>query len=243
MSSQTCDPQMTTTPSFFQPPAQTVNRASSNGAEDKRRQLDRADRALCRVLVNRHNIPAEIIHERFKDWAVVTINKAVNNKYSSADEDLESDVTRLPQDFYQTLEKREAESSGSLKFTKTNQPKGHTSISTRASSADTASSTSTSTSGSGSGNRASSTVRIANPVHTTHVPKDRVLWDTITRASLDPGVWYPILKTAGFTEQNLARFAPVADHFIDDFLKRSFPAMTEVERALFIIAVKVPAAS
>ncbi|KAJ7718532.1 hypothetical protein B0H16DRAFT_1475534 [Mycena metata] len=220
----------------------------SDGTEDKssssdssvnfeaRRLLNREDRALCRVLVGQYNISSSTIHERFPGWAIVTIDKAVVNGYKPRDEDVDKDQKFLPHDFNNMLREmidmQRAETARSKgrhekeiqKSTKAS-PQRH-SI-TRPSSAGTTSHESV----------FPAPFAIAGPSRTGLVPEDRFLWDLVANVPLDH-VWYIELKKAGFTEGKIRRIAAVADQDIDAFMKRTFPAMTELDRFLFIIFIK-----
>ncbi len=71
----------------------------------------------------------------------------------------------------------------------------------------------------------------------TAVSSDGFLLAFVANVPLDH-FWYGELKKAGFTQENLRRIAAKDEHVLEQFVMKAFPEMTQVDRFLFITAVK-----
>ncbi|KAJ7751912.1 hypothetical protein DFH07DRAFT_774600 [Mycena maculata] len=212
-----------------------------------RRAIDRAQRALCRVLVKIYNIPPLLITHRF-GWSTSAINRAAENHYVPEDEDVEDDPSHLPEDFYAILgelieeNKDVEERTGAEKHPATNTktpprlgtPKTR---SKRLQQAKTAAIIRRKSVQASSGdNHDSAAPKAVSPLPVgppkALTPDQLFLRTFIARIPLNEK-WYTVLQIAGFTEETLRRTAGIPKVKVDEFIAETFPAMTQVERFLF----------
>ncbi|KAJ7466455.1 hypothetical protein FB451DRAFT_1402195 [Mycena latifolia] len=182
------------------------------------RALDRSQRAMCRVLVKRCQIPPSAI-QRHCLWSLTSISKAVNNTHAPKDKDVHNDQSLLPPTFHATLGKliAQKESEGGRRTR---------SRSEKDKKQDNAKRT------------AAPAPRAATPSPSAQdkTSKTSFVRDFVARVPLKP-TWHLILKNNGFTEESLRRIAGIPKHDVDDAIARAFPEMLVADRILFVAAV------
>ncbi|KAJ7461358.1 hypothetical protein B0H11DRAFT_2241790 [Mycena galericulata] len=221
----------------------------------RRRAIDRAQRALCRVLVKLHDIPPLLIQRRF-GWSTCIINRAAENHYSPEDQDVEEDFMYLPEDFPAILEaliednKDGAGDAGNGKHLATKKtkktrrymygpPKSRSKRQQRKAPASLPSAPERS-SGSHDIPAAKAPEPLIAPPPPTLTPDELFLRTFVENIPLR-GRWYLALKKAGFTEETLRRTAGIPKLKVDEFVAATFPEITPVERFLFGVANTFPA--
>ncbi|KAJ7449410.1 hypothetical protein B0H11DRAFT_1928568 [Mycena galericulata] len=222
----------------------------------RRRAIDRAQRALCRVLVKLHDIPPLLIQRRF-GWSTCIINRAAENHYSPEDQDVEEDFMYLPEDFPAILEalidENNKDGAGDVgdgkhlatkKTKKTRRymygpPKSRSKRQQRKAPASPPSAPERA-SGSHDVPAAKISEPLIAPPPPTLTPDELFLRTFVENIPLN-GRWYLALKSAGFTEETLRRTAGIPKLKVDEFDAATFPEMTLVERFLFRVANTFPA--
>ncbi|KAJ7480858.1 hypothetical protein FB451DRAFT_1365222 [Mycena latifolia] len=192
-----------------------------------KRALDRAQRAVCRILVNRHGLSrAEI--GRHCGWDHKAVGTAAGNKYMPPDrvEDDEREIQGRPG--LVTIVDELIGKKGS---------RGKQRICKREPSYDFDSPlntpSNTSNSSSNSTPRATSTRRRTREM----TGRPNFLDQFVDDAALD-SAWKDAFVRAGLTEEGLRRLAGRDSAFIADSTQQIFPNMSTFERGLFITAVR-----
>ncbi|KAJ7612777.1 hypothetical protein FB45DRAFT_1036987 [Roridomyces roridus] len=212
----------------------------------------RSSRALCRVLVTKHDVSPSAVAKEF-GWARSTIHRAARNDYSPPDKD--ADALHLPENFALILEKvlkgddsdesdEEGSSSRSSSISTTRSVKVQSSSTSTPPSPRTSRNASTAAP-SRSTSTPSVTVLSRSPspapapeftLVTTKADDDFLKDFVRTHISLDPK-WCLALKKAGFTKENLVRMARFPKAKIAEFIASKFPEMNEVQKFFFAEAV------
>ncbi|KAJ7480856.1 hypothetical protein FB451DRAFT_1394917 [Mycena latifolia] len=198
------------------------------------RAFDRSQRAMCRVLVKRYQIPPSAI-QRHCLWSLTSISKAVKNTYAPKDKDVHNDQSLLPPTFDTTLGKIIAQKkseggrrtrSRSEKDKKQENAKRTVAAAPRAISPSLSAPDKTNMSSSASN----------TPRAESQIPREDFIRDFVASVPLKP-TWHRILENNGFTEESLRRIAGIPKREVDDAIARAFPEMLVADRILFVTAV------
>ncbi|KAJ6535589.1 hypothetical protein B0H19DRAFT_1241073 [Mycena capillaripes] len=195
--------------------------------------LDRWERAFCRFLVQRHNIPQAILREHFT-CAQSTISKAVKNQYAQPDDtDQDAGILSSGPNLKANLKKVKLLEKKPRSVAKKSE--GHSEPSRRRSRGSKTHTVSVCLS-SGDFN-CSEPAPPATAHREASSPDPSFLRKFAAKVSLDER-WYQELKDAGFDEDSLRVFAGLPTYKINKFIEDKFPKMSAVTRFLFLTAIE-----
>ncbi|KAJ7627745.1 hypothetical protein DFH06DRAFT_727066 [Mycena polygramma] len=209
----------------------------------RRRLLNRWERALCRVL-DRYGVNQEDLAGHLQ-CAVSTVTRAVKNSYTDPDTHVENDGEILQSDsarFNVALEKlvqvQGVHSHPQVKSGSGGQQVENTGDKLRPKSSKSKPCTGSKASGS-SGSSPPSIATKTEFAATDADADDLNLFLFVVNVPLDAG-WYTEVKKAGFTMEKLRRLAGIAREDVERLIGKRFPKMNELDRLLFVTAVKAP---
>ncbi|KAJ7147845.1 hypothetical protein C8R43DRAFT_952861 [Mycena crocata] len=191
--------------------------ASKTIEEDPRTSLGRAQRAIARVLVNKHGIHARAIIKKL-GWKVseVTIRKAAANRYAVRDKE-DEDKGYLPSNFETIVSEIMASDEGSAISVKTK-----------------------------SATKSRRAVPVSAPrvnahaVQDDHCSQHGFLHAFVKHYGLDAdgSPWFEFLATAGCNESNLRQMSIFAPAVIKEFIDTNCPGTTVAARLVFTQALQ-----
>ncbi|KAF8186113.1 hypothetical protein K438DRAFT_1836056 [Mycena galopus ATCC 62051] len=221
--------------------------AKSSKRPRNQNALGRWARALCRVLVQRHDIPQSSLRDYFS-CAQSTISKAVGNHYAEPDNtqddqkilSADPDFDDILKKFLKKKDRSEAKKSRGFEHPycqparRRSRAEPHT---VDSSSKSKAPSLRSGEAGSVSDPSTSKSLSpLAKAHHTTAVPRP-FLMAFVANVPLD-AVWYGKLKSAGFNEEKLRVFSRLEKDQIYEFIEERLGEMNHVDRFLLVAAIK-----
>ncbi|KAJ7078014.1 hypothetical protein B0H15DRAFT_540339 [Mycena belliarum] len=196
-----------------------------SGAPPSLKQLDRSQRALCRILVNGHKVTRVDI-ARYCHWDRKLVGKAARIGYFPDDVEAndEEELQRRPE----LVEIK----TQLIKLHQEAYPNKTRTVTTRSATERTSSAPSSKASSS------SKTVTSAHNYARTATRKRYKFLDCFVKKSTLDATYYDLFIAAGLTEESLRRMAGHDAPFLIRFFEALIPQSSGVDRALFATAVR-----